>query len=153
MRHGIARLVVGFHRKCVKGRRSEKMETLSVMLLRKCFAVIRDEPNRANGLTGLVFLFMARIFVAHVSRDRSLIRYRLHLRDRLLSMERFLVRGVTPVHGRKCEKGVSLHRNRISMPGMAAMGPVFRGMELRHETDAASHQAKCIPCRRPLAFS
>ena len=96
---------------------------------------------------------MTRVFVAHVSRDRSLIRYRLHLRDRLLPMVRFLVRGVTPVHGRKCEKGASLHRNRISMPGMVAMGPVFRGAGLRYEIDVASYQAKRIPCREPLAFS
>ena len=39
------------------------------------------------------------------------------------------------------------------MPEMAAMGPVFRGVELRHEIDAASYQAKRIPCREPLAFS
>ena len=58
-----------------------------------------------------------------------------------------------PVHGRKCAKGASLHRNCISMPEMAARGPVFRGVELRHEIDIASHQAKRIPCREPLAFS
>lgn len=54
MRYGIARPVVSFRRKCVKGRRFEKTETLSIMILRKRFAVIRDEPNRANGLAGLV---------------------------------------------------------------------------------------------------
>ena len=46
--------MVIFRRKCVKGRRLEKTETLSIMILRKRFAVIRDEPNRANGLAGLV---------------------------------------------------------------------------------------------------
>ena len=99
------------------------------------------------------FLLMARAFVANVGRDRSLVRYRLHLRDELLSMGRFLARDVTSVHGRKCEKGASLHRNRISMPGMATMGPVFRGAELRYEIDVASHQAKRIPRRGPLGFS
>lgn len=54
MRYSVARLVVSFCRKCVKGRRFEKTETLSIMILRKRFAVIRDEPNRANGLAGLV---------------------------------------------------------------------------------------------------
>lgn len=39
------------------------------------------------------------------------------------------------------------------MPEMAAMGPVFRGVELRHEIDVASHQAKRIPYCGPLAFS
>ena len=39
------------------------------------------------------------------------------------------------------------------MPEMAARGPVFHGVELRHEVDVASHQAKRIPCREPLAFS
>lgn len=39
------------------------------------------------------------------------------------------------------------------MPEMTAMGPVFRGVELRHEIDVASYQAKRIPCREPLAFS
>ena len=102
---------------------------------------------------GARFLLMARAFVANVGRDRSLVRYRLHLRDRLLPMVRFLVQGATSVHGRKCEKGASLHRNRISMPGMAAMGPVFRGVELRHEIDVASHQAQRIPYCGPLAFS
>lgn len=152
MRYGIARPVVGFRRKCVKERWSEKIETLSVSFSESVSLLYETSP------IGLMawrdsFLFMTRVFVAHVSRDRSLIRYRLHLRDRLLPTERFLVRGVTPVHGRKYEKGASLHRNRISMPGMATRGPVFRGVELRHETDAASHQAKCIPCRRSLAFS
>ena len=102
---------------------------------------------------GSFFLLMARAFVANVGSDRSLVRYRLHLRDELLSMGRFLARGVTSVHGRKCEKGASLHRNRISMPGMATMGPVFRGAELRYEIDVVSHQAKRIPCRAPLGFS
>ena len=68
-------------------------------------------------------------------------------------MERFFGPRRDPVHGRKCAKGASLHRNCISMPGMAAMGPVFRGVEHRHEIDVASHQAKRIPCREPLAFS
>lgn len=54
MRYSVARLVVSFRRKCDKGRRFEKTETLSIMILRKRFAVIRDEPNRANGLAGLV---------------------------------------------------------------------------------------------------
>lgn len=54
MRYSVARLVVSFRRKCVKERRFEKTETLSIMILRKRFAVIRDEPNRANGLAGLV---------------------------------------------------------------------------------------------------
>ena len=102
---------------------------------------------------GARFLLMARAFVANVGRDRSLVRYRLHLRDELLSMGRFLARGVTPVHGRKCTKGASLHRNCISMPGMVTMGPVFRGAELRYEIDVVSHQAKRIPCRAPLGFS
>lgn len=39
------------------------------------------------------------------------------------------------------------------MPEMAAMGPVFRGVELRHEIDVASHQAQRIPYCGPLAFS
>lgn len=39
------------------------------------------------------------------------------------------------------------------MPEMAAMGPVFRGVELRHEIDVASYQAKRISCREPLALS
>lgn len=39
------------------------------------------------------------------------------------------------------------------MPEMAARGPVFRGVELCHEIDVASYQAKRIPCREPLAFS
>ena len=39
------------------------------------------------------------------------------------------------------------------MPEMAAMGPVFRGVELRHETGVASHQAKRIPYCGLLAFS
>lgn len=38
------------------------------------------------------------------------------------------------------------------MSEMAAMGPVFCGMELRHETGVASHQAKRIPCRGPLGL-
>ena len=54
MRYSVARPVVSFRRKCIKGRRLEKTETLSIMILRKRFAVIRDEPNRANGLAGLV---------------------------------------------------------------------------------------------------
>lgn len=54
MRYSVARLVVSFRRKCVKGRRFEKTETLSIMIPRKRFAVIRDEPNRANDLVGLV---------------------------------------------------------------------------------------------------
>lgn len=58
-----------------------------------------------------------------------------------------------PVHGRKCAKGASLHRNCISMPEMAAMGPVFRGAGLRYEIDVASYQAKRISCRESLAFS
>lgn len=68
-------------------------------------------------------------------------------------MERFFDPRRDPVHGRKCAKGASLHRNCISVPEMAAMGPVFRGMELRHEIDVASYQAKRIPCRESLAFS
>ena len=39
------------------------------------------------------------------------------------------------------------------MPEMAAMGPVFRGVELRYEIDVASYQAKRIPCRGPIGFS
>ena len=39
------------------------------------------------------------------------------------------------------------------MPEMAAMGPVFRGVELRYKIDVASHQAQRIPCRGPIAFS
>ena len=39
------------------------------------------------------------------------------------------------------------------MPEMAAMGPVFHGVELRHEIDVASYQAKRISCREPFAFS
>lgn len=54
MRYSVARPVVSFRRKCDKGRRFEKTETLSIMILRKRFAVMRDEPNRANGLAGLV---------------------------------------------------------------------------------------------------
>ena len=68
-------------------------------------------------------------------------------------MERFFGPRRDPVHGRKCAKGASLHRNCISMPEMTAMGPVFRGVELRHEIDVASYQAQRIPCREPLAFS
>lgn len=49
---------------------------------------------------------MARVFVAHAGHARSLVWYRLHLRDGLLSMERFLVRGVT-----------------LSMAGNARKGP------------------------------
>lgn len=68
-------------------------------------------------------------------------------------MERFFGPRRDPVHVRKCAKGASLHRNCISMPEMAAMGPVFRGAGLRYEIDVASYQAKRIPCREPLAFS
>ena len=57
-----------------------------------------------------------------------------------------------PVHGRKCAKGASLHRNCISMSEMAARGPVFRGAGLRYGIDVVSYQAKRIPCREPLAF-
>lgn len=39
------------------------------------------------------------------------------------------------------------------MPEMTAMGPVFRGVELRHEIDVASYQAKRIPYRGPIGFS
>ena len=39
------------------------------------------------------------------------------------------------------------------MPEMAVRGPVFRGVELRHEIDVASYQAQRISCREPLAFS
>lgn len=67
-------------------------------------------------------------------------------------MERFFGPRRDPVHGRKCAKGASLHRNCISMPGMAARGPVFRGVELRHEIDVASHQAQRIPYCGPLPF-
>lgn len=39
------------------------------------------------------------------------------------------------------------------MPEMTAMGPVFRGVELRHEIDVASYQAKRIPCCGSIGFS
>ena len=68
-------------------------------------------------------------------------------------MERFFGPRRDPVHGRKCAKGASLHRNCISMPEIAARGPVFRGTGLRYEIDVASYQAKRIPCREPLALS
>lgn len=153
MRYSVARLVVSFRRKCVKGRRFEKTETLSIMILRKRFAVIRDEPNRANDLAGLVLC----LWRGYSLRMWAMVVLLFDI-DCICEMgscpwNDFFGPRCDPVHGRKCAKGASLHRNCISMPEMAAMGPVFRGAGLRYEIDVASYQAKRIPCREPLAFS